>query len=384
MDEHDASAPDDGTTPALDDWPDSDDLPEAVPASPASPKGWWQRVPLWAWILSGLLIVSVTTASLVLTLVRLPYYTIAPGDALDVNMLVTVEGEPAEAPGEVLLLFVRQHARIDGWRYLQARLDSDIDLFDEEEISGGLPPSDVTTIAEADMLVSQASAKKVALEKLGYEVPFADDGVAVIAVFEDRPADGVLEVDDVILEANGTPTLTPSDLIAEVQSVTAGEDVDLVVLRGGQEQAITVGTGASEGGVAQMGILTLRRYDYPIDIEINTGSIGGPSAGLAMTISVLDSITPSNLTGGMAIAVTGEIDSDGNVIRVGGVGQKVVSARANGADLMLVPIDEVEEAQARANDLPVVGVADIDDALEALEAFGGDPLDESVDEVLAA
>ena len=109
-------------------------------------------------------------------------------------------------------------------------------------------------------------------------------------------------------------------------------------------------------------------------MRIDTSDIGGPSAGLAMTLSVLDELTPGNLTGGKRVAVTGEIAPDGTVLEVGGVAQKAVAARHRGAQLFIVPIQEVAEARTRAGSMPVVGVRNLDDALKALRAAGGDPL----------
>jgi PDZ domain-containing protein len=93
-----------------------------------------------------------------------------------------------------------------------------------------------------------------------------------------------------------------------------------------------------------------------------------------MTLSILDELTPGNLTGGKMIAVTGEIEPNGQVVDVGGVGQKAVAARHRGAALFIVPADEVKDARARAGSMPVVGVKTLADALTALRKAGGDPL----------
>ncbi len=344
------------------------------PSDARRQRRWWHRVPPWAWIVATVLAVLMALTSIVLTFIDLPYYTISPGAALDVSTKISIEGEPVETPGEVNLLFVRQRSRVNGWDYIWARLDEDIDLFDEAEISGGLPPGDVRKIAEAEMLRSQQSAKKVALEQLGYDVPFADAGVAVLAVFDGRPAEGLLEAGDVLVSANGVDLPDLDALAAALSELAPGDEVDLEIDRDGEILTVTVGTVANEEGRATVGIYVSRLYAFPVDIEIDTNSIGGPSAGLAMTLSILDALSPADLTGSMSIAATGTILPDGTVGQVGGVDQKVGSARANDVDLLLVPTEELAEAEPRAKDLPVVGVADIGDALAALEAAGGEPL----------
>ncbi|MGZ8752490.1 MAG: hypothetical protein ACXW1S_05865, partial [Acidimicrobiia bacterium] len=73
--------------------------------------------------------------------------------------------------------------------------------------------------------------------------------------------------------------------------------------------------------------------------------------------------------------VTGEMLSDGTVGEIGGVAQKAVAADDAGAGLMLVPRSEAGAARPRAGSMTVVGVRTLDDALAALSAAGGDPID---------
>jgi Lon-like protease len=107
-------------------------------------------------------------------------------------------------------------------------------------------------------------------------------------------------------------------------------------------------------------------------VQIDTGDVGGPSAGLAFTLAILDDLTPGDLTGGHDIAATGTIASDGTVGPVGGTGQKAAAVRAKDAELFLVPRADYKDAVAHAGkDLEVVPVDDLDDALDALADLGG-------------
>ena len=117
------------------------------------------------------------------------------------------------------------------------------------------------------------------------------------------------------------------------------------------------------------------RYDFPFDIAIDSGQVGGPSAGLAFTLAILDRMTPGDLTGPGRVALTGTIELDASVGPVGGVRHKLNAAVSEGANLFLVPPQEYEEAvDASDGRLDVVSVSTLDDALEALEDHGGDPL----------
>jgi len=117
-------------------------------------------------------------------------------------------------------------------------------------------------------------------------------------------------------------------------------------------------------------------YDLPIDVSIDSDRVGGPSAGLAFALAIVDVLTPGELTGGANVATTGTIRIDGSVGRVGGVKQKTFAALESDVELFIVPIDEEEEARSFAGDaMRVVGVETLDDAIEALSELGGNGLE---------
>jgi PDZ domain-containing protein len=345
---------------------ESSEEPEPWPLPP--PK----RRAVWPWFF-GTLTLLLVVASLVASFIQLPYYTIAPGDALNVNSLVTVHGAHQYPPkGAVMLLFVQERSRINAWRWLQASLDSEIDLVKQRQFAGNADPAEVDAQAVADMANSQNAAKYVALTRLGYKVSI-EKQVSVLAVIGDKPAAGVLQPGDVILSLDGKSITKPDALTEGMKAVHPGALVSIGYLRGGARHTVSIRS-ANQQGHAVIGVYVAAPLHFPVDVRIDTSNIGGPSAGLAMTLSVLDELTPGNLTGGKLIAVTGEIATDGTVLEVGGVGQKAVAARHRGAQLFIVPMAEVADARKRAGSMPVVGVRTLDDALKALRAAGGDPL----------
>ncbi len=102
--------------------------------------------------------------------------------------------------------------------------------------------------------------------------------------------------------------------------------------------------GAEMGDVVSM---TRTTYTFPFDINIEVGDVGGPSAGLALTLGILDILSGGDLTGGRSVAATGTIELDGTVGDVGGVAQKAVAVRRAGATVFFVPAASSRTPRAR-------------------------------------
>lgn len=218
---------------------------------------------------------------------------------------------------------------------------------------------------------SQEIAVAVALEALGYVVDVEDEGAEVTTVLPDRPADGILEVGDIVIGAAGTPVRRARQLQAALADVRPGEEVGLTIVRDGEEMKVTVGTMPSEDDPnrAVMGVLIEQAatFDFPLEIEIDAGDIGGPSAGLAFALGITDELG-DELTCGRRITVTGELDLEGNVGAIGGVKQKAIGADQSGADIFVVPEGNAVEAREHAPDeLEVIAVSTYDEAVDALE-----------------
>ena len=313
-----------------------------------------------------------------------------PGNATPLASTVQINGAHTYKPkGSFLLLTVIENDHPSLAQYLRSKLfDSNVSV---ESVP---PPSPVNTDLqdECDMTDSQATAKYVALKRLGYTIPTLP-GVQVDTIQGSMPAAHVLQCGDVIDAVNGTPTRTPADLSKAIGAHRPGDHVTVTFHRGDRTHNEVVQLGclpanaqsaftpeAPECKVAKVppiiGIDVSSRYRYPVDISIDTNGVTGPSGGLAMTLTLLDMLTPCNLTGGAPVAVTGEIFPDGTVGPIGGTPKKVVAARHAGAKLFIVAAgsDDLDQARAAAKGMHFVVVDSLDQALHALQQAGGDPL----------
>lgn len=348
-----------------------------------SPLGWESLPPRrrhpWAAAVATLTFVLI--AAIASYFVTLPYYAIAPGSARTVGDLINVaEGTESYPPqGSFLLTTVslgetRAIEAVAGW------LDSDVDVVPRERI---VPPdtsgAEFREINRLLMEDSQMTAVVVALRRLGHDITERGEGGLVAGVVPGYPADGQLEVGDVITAIDGEPTPLSRDVVDAIRSHQPGDTVRLDVSPLTDDTTRSVDLRLAqhpEGEGAFLGVevrTANRDFDLPFEVAIDAGTIGGPSAGLAFTLGVIDLLTPGELTGGRAVAVTGEINLDSSVGPVGGVPQKAAAVRDAGIDVFLVPAETARAARARVGDaVRIVPVRTLEDALVALQELGGD------------
>jgi PDZ domain-containing protein len=117
---------------------------------------------------------------------------------------------------------------------------------------------------------------------------------------------------------------------------------------------------------------TQQDWQFPVKVSVHTQDIGGPSAGLAMTLGIIDKLSSGRLTGGRVVAATGTIDQNGNVGDVGGVAEKTIAVERAGATVFFVPKVELKTAEAKASpQLHVYAVSNLDQVLRILQRLGG-------------
>ncbi len=319
-----------------------------------------------------------------------PYTELVPGDALPVSSLITVpagRGHPIH--GKVLLTDVGVQS-LHYLEYFYVRLfpNRDNTIVPTGALTSNLPESEFDAQGTVDMAESQLTAKSVALRQLGYAVPERDVGVTIYVIDPGSPAWQRLQVGDVVTSIDGTPTTNPQALqdavrahqpgdtvairVGSITQPTPGHDVSVRLgsITADHKKVAFLGIGDPSSEIAPMG--TQPAYDFPFPVGINSDDIGGPSAGLAWTLGILNALGGGELTGGRIVAATGTIRPDGSVGDVGGVQQKTVAVEEAGASVFLVPDPELATARAMATPgLKVMAVGSLAQALSDLERLGG-------------
>jgi PDZ domain-containing protein len=298
-------------------------------------------------------------------------YLLLPDIAHPVAPLVKVQGGHAAAgPGGIYFVDVierraTEFEKLFPWIHSNATLVPAKLLF---------PPGTSTAAAQAadarEMLISQQVAAAVALRRLGYHVIVKPDGVIVNAVDLGTAAYRQLQPSDVIVGIDGKPTPTIDKLRRVLAPVKPGDVVRVRVRRGKKVLTKSLRTvdNPQDPGHALIGFEPAQaaRIKLPIRVSIDVGNVGGPSAGLAFALEVMQQLG-RNVDRGHRVAATGEMELDGTVAPIGGVRQKVFDARKAKVDVFLVPAgDNARVARRYAGPLRIIPVRSFDQALQAL------------------
>jgi PDZ domain-containing protein len=304
--------------------------------------------------------------------VELPYDSLAPGSARAVNAVIEVHGHPSYPPqGKLFYTTVSVRERINPYEALAGWLDPAVDVIPEKKVRGSVPPEEFERMNVEAMADSKTTAQVLALRQLGFTN--LGVGAEVVDVQAGLPASGVLKPNDVIEAIDGKAVATSSDAVTAIRARAPGDTVRLSVKRGdGPPVDAEAVLGQGEEGRPLLGVRLTTKIKLPFEIDIDSGRVVGPSAGLAYGLELLDLLTPGELTGGSSVAVTGELLADGTVGPIGGVGQKAVTVRRAGIKVFIVP--KANEAEARANaggKVEIRGVGTFEEALNALGALEG-------------
>ncbi len=280
--------------------------------------------------------------------------------------------------------------------WLLGRDDPAIRFLTNEGKYGFQTPQQNRTASLQQMRTAEQVAQFVALQRVGFDVELVPGEVIIqdMVCLEANdtgteclrwsPSDDVLDPGDKILAVAGTPVAGVEDLSQVLADRRPGDVVAMRIERPGDGELtvdveLTAAPDEPERTIVGFYPYDTRQVDLPFELDINTGSIGGPSAGLAFALTLIDELTPGELTGGRSVAVTGSIDLEGGVGPIGGLPQKAAAVAQQGVDVFIVPTAQGEEdiAAARAaagRDLEIIPVETLDEALAALARLGGDPL----------
>lgn len=339
------------------------DPPDPVDAKPV--KG----VRVWRWVIISILFVALVAAAI---FVPIPIvYLYLPGPVRNVEDLVEVEEDQTySSEGSLYMTTVSVDIDVSFVELIIAGLRRDQVVVMKDDVTGGQSLDQLRSEQEAEMLASQAHARQVALSELALDSP-TGDGARVVATITGAPADGVLQPDDIIVAIDGESVDTTCDVGEVIGRHETGDAIAVTVTRDGREQTfdLELVENPYDGSPGFIGVQMRTvnfRFKPGVKVDFKTGKIAGPSAGLMLSLALYDLLTPEDLTAGHEIAGTGTLDCDGGVGPIGGIQQKVAGAKAQGAEIFLAPLANVEEARAVGDGIEIVPIGTFSEAVEYL------------------
>ena len=308
-------------------------------------------------------------------LITTDYYFMSPGPPYQWEIDYG-NNENYEFEGNLYQLTVRRD-EANVFVYLWSLVNPSYDLYPKELIlPDGVTPQELSEISIQNMRTSENVAIAVALKNIGYEIETKGEGVAVVGLLDDSPVKDKLKKGDLLNSINNVQIFSATEFISTLRTYSIGETVSIGLIRvvDGVSEQLFIETTLIEHveykGEPMVGFLATtvnERFDFPFEVDIKTGNVGGPSAGLMMALNVHNNLIPQDITNSMVVAGTGTIEIDGSVGPVGGIKQKIIAAKRAGAELILVPVANFEEAKPfETDDTAIIAVESFDDALSVI------------------
>jgi PDZ domain-containing protein len=340
-----------------------------------------RAVPRWLVVLAAVsLVLSLTIV--VGSQIKTGEYLLSPGSAVSTESEVQISGAPTFPHDGRFYLTTVGFQDLNVWTWLAAKTFGDGEIIPKQNLNGDRSDEEVAEQNRMMMESSKISAQAAAFGSLDIPYTFTSgEGAYIAQIADDVPAADLLRIGDVVVAIDGKKVVAVTDLANEVTKRAPGDSVTLTVRRNGTEQEVPVELTAAQDRTV-IGV-QVRSYDYKIEsdvtVKIRSEGIGGPSAGLAYALTIVQELSPEDIAFGKRVATTGEISPDGSVGAVGGVDFKTIAAEREGVELFLVPAGNYAEARKAADagkmNLAVAGVNTLDEARAVIKAFAeGEPV----------
>lgn len=300
--------------------------------------------------------------------ISLPLIAYSPGPVTDTVDSIIVEGAETHPTDGELVMLTAASQEVNAFEAIVAAADPTVDVIARQLVRRP-EESDEEYRRRNLQLMDESTATAITVALSRVDVEGYEPAVYITGYAANTPAGQVLEIGDQIVRLGDRPIAATTDLAEAMEGKRPGDSIVIAVERDDEvlEFEVELAAQAENPEEPMIGIF-IRQLPFWVDID--SGIVGGPSAGLMYTLAIIDVLTPDSLTGGHIVAGTGTIDPDGNVGNIGGVRQKVVAAEAAGAEFMLVPAGNHERAlTAPREDMELVPVATIDEALAFFESL---------------
>ena len=314
---------------------------------------------------------------------RLDAYITRPGGAYELSPLVEVVGSDDDDAGSLSLMTVSMLTATPAL-YVWAQFQAGYKILPPEQVRSPHESDEEYNVRQLKLMSdSQVNAIQIAFEQAELPYEISNNGVFVLNVLTGGAADGVLAPGDRVLEVDNNNFTEMQELIDYLSDTEDGETVEVLYEREDREISTDIELAPLPTDPERVGLVISFVEDKSIEttpeVEIDSDTIGGPSAGLMFTLEILNQLVEEDITKGYDIAGTGTMESDGSVGRIGGIDQKIMAADSADIDIFFAPNEPVEgggdsnytiaveTAEKIGTAMEIVPVDTIEDALAYLD-----------------
>lgn len=195
-------------------------------------------------------------------------------------------------------------------------------------------------LSEFDYQLTVSNAKRVALTYTKTPFTTKSNGLLVTKVDKQSDFKSYLQTGDVITKINGQPIDYQNPL-----SFKKGDQVSVTFLRHDKEKTETKILTYDGLKLAYTNLLdfTTDNDAFNKDTLANKANVNGSSIGLTYSVYYILLLQNQHIT--KPIAMTGTIDDKGNVGKIAGIKEKLISANKANIKYVFVPLGNVDEAK---------------------------------------
>lgn len=300
---------------------------------------------------------------------KLDFSIYSPGGLINLDNRIESKSDINKSKGSINMTYVRL---VKGTipTYLLAKVIPTWDIVSNDDITYDGDIDETIKIDKYYLLESISNAYMVAYNSAGVDYSIKKSNNYITYIYEKAKTD--LKLFDNIIKYDNIEFTTFSEMQEYITNKSVGDKITFDVVRNGKNIKCYAEL-IEMNGKAKVGLTSavINEYDSDVNVSVKSkASESGSSGGFMTALAIYNAITKDDITKGRVIAGTGTIDSEGNVGEIGGVVYKLAGAYKNGADIMLVPKDNYEEAleyKKKHNlDIELVSINTFEDGIEYL------------------
>ena len=300
---------------------------------------------------------------------KLDFSIYSPGGLINLDNRIESKSDINKSKGSINMTYVRL---VKGTipTYLLAKVIPTWDIVSNDDITYDGDIDETIKIDKYYLLESISNAYMVAYNSAGVDYSIKKSNNYITYIYEKAKTD--LKLFDNIIKYDNIEFTTFSEMQEYITNKSVGDKITFDVVRNGKNIKCYAEL-IEMNGQAKVGLTSavINEYDSDVNVSVKSkASESGSSGGFMTALAIYNAITKDDITKGKIIAGTGTIDSEGNVGEIGGVVYKLAGAYKNGADIMLVPKDNYEEAleyKKKHNlDIELVSINTFEEGIEYL------------------